>query len=110
MSATMFDPGFIAAAGLDDDTDCLPASVSTAKRAFDIAVALTGLLITLPLWPLIALAIKIESPGPVIFRQLRVGRAGAVRTELFEMWKFRSMRADAEKALIAERVMDSQNP
>lgn len=93
MSDTMFD-----ATLLDDNTDCLPASVSTAKRAFDIAVALALLLITLPLWPLIALAIKIESPGPVIFRQLRVGRAGAERTELFEMWKFRSMRADAEKA------------
>jgi lipopolysaccharide/colanic/teichoic acid biosynthesis glycosyltransferase len=76
--------------------DCLPASVAVSKRGLDIAVALLGLLFTLPLWPLIALAIKLESRGPVIFRQLRVGRAGTQRTVLFEMWKFRSMGIDAE--------------
>jgi lipopolysaccharide/colanic/teichoic acid biosynthesis glycosyltransferase len=75
----------------------LPASVAAAKRAFDIAVALLALAITLPLWPLIALAIKLDSPGPVIFRQLRIGRARPDRTELFVMMKFRSMRTDAER-------------
>lgn len=78
--------------------DVVPQEVSVCKRAFDVVIAMTGILFTLPLWPLIALAIRLESPGPVIFRQLRVGRAGAHRTELFEMWKFRSMRADAEKS------------
>jgi lipopolysaccharide/colanic/teichoic acid biosynthesis glycosyltransferase len=92
MSDRTFDPAL-----LDDDTDCLPATVTASKRGFDIAVALLGILVTLPLWPLIALAIRLESPGPVIFRQMRVGRAGPLRTELFEMWKFRSMRADAER-------------
>ncbi len=74
----------------------LPVSVAFAKRALDIVVALTGLIVTAPLFPLLALAIKLDSPGPVIFRQMRVGRALADRTELFYMMKLRSMRADAE--------------
>ena len=74
----------------------LPASVAFAKRALDIGVALIGLTLTAPLWPLIALAIKLDSKGPVLFSQLRVGRALADRTELFRMLKFRSMRSDAE--------------
>ncbi|MBX9748915.1 MAG: sugar transferase [Roseococcus sp.] len=74
-----------------------PRSIRFAKRAMDITVALLALLITLPLWPIIALAIKLDSPGPVLFRQLRIGRAEADRVVLFAMLKFRSMRADAEK-------------
>jgi len=46
----------------------LPPHVAAAKRAFDIFVALLGLLLTLPLWPLIALAIRLDSPGPVLYR------------------------------------------
>jgi lipopolysaccharide/colanic/teichoic acid biosynthesis glycosyltransferase len=74
----------------------LPPRVAAAKRTLDILVALTGLLITLPLWPLLALAIKLDSPGPVLFRQMRVGRVHADRTDLFLMLKFRSMREHAE--------------
>ena len=70
--------------------------VERTKRFVDVAGALAGLALTAPLFPLIALAVKLESPGPVFFRQVRVGRALADRTELFEMIKFRSMRADAE--------------
>ncbi|MFO1036113.1 MAG: sugar transferase [Geminicoccaceae bacterium] len=69
---------------------------AVAKRLVDIVGAGLGLLLTLPLWPLIALAIKLDSPGPVLFRQLRIGRGSADRTELFTMLKFRSMRVDAE--------------
>ncbi len=76
----------------------IPTSVSIAKRAMDIAVALSLLILTIWLWPLIALAIRLDSPGPVIYRQLRVGRAMSDRTALFMMLKFRSMRSDAEKA------------
>ena len=76
----------------------IPGSVERGKRALDIAVALIGLVLTMPVWPFLALAIKLDSPGPVIFRQLRVGRMQGDRTSLFEMWKFRSMRADAERA------------
>jgi lipopolysaccharide/colanic/teichoic acid biosynthesis glycosyltransferase len=74
----------------------LPRSVAVAKRGFDIVVALVALAITLPLWPLIALAIRLDSRGPVIFRQLRIGRALPDRTEMFVMLKFRSMSVDAE--------------
>ncbi|MDF1730784.1 MAG: sugar transferase [Minwuia sp.] len=68
------------------------------KRSIDIAAAVVGLTLTAPLLPLIALAIKVESPGPVLFRQVRVGRMLEDRTELFQMIKFRSMRQDAESA------------
>ena len=51
-----------------------------------------GLLLSLPLLPFIALAIKLTSQGPVFYRQKRVGRNGSV----FECHKFRTMRADAE--------------
>jgi lipopolysaccharide/colanic/teichoic acid biosynthesis glycosyltransferase len=74
----------------------LPPHVASLKRGFDIAVALAALLLTLPLWPLIALAIRLDSPGPILFRQNRIGRQTAECTEIFRMMKFRSMRQDAE--------------
>jgi len=77
--------------------DYVPRSVQVCKRAMDIVVALLGIVITAPLWPLVALAIRLDSPGPAIYRQLRVGRLMTDRTELFMILKFRSMRADAEK-------------
>jgi Undecaprenyl-phosphate glucose phosphotransferase len=58
------------------------------KRVLDIAVSLFAILLTLPLMALIAVVIKLTSPGPVIFRQQRVGLNG--RT--FDMFKFRTMR------------------
>lgn len=57
------------------------------KRMLDILVSGTLLVLLLPFFLLLALAIRIESPGPVLFKQTRVGRWG----ELFTMWKFRSM-------------------
>lgn len=63
------------------------------KRTIDIVLSCTGLLITLPFFPLIALAIKLDSPGPVFFRQERVGN----REKLFVLYKFRTMGQDAEK-------------
>lgn len=62
----------------------------TAKHACDRMVAALGLLVLAPLLGAIALAVRLSSPGPVLFRQLRVGRDG--RT--FELLKFRSMRID----------------
>jgi Undecaprenyl-phosphate glucose phosphotransferase len=64
-----------------------------ATRALDASVAGAALLVTAPLFALIALAIRASSPGPVFYRQQRMGLDG----ELFEMIKFRSMRVDAEK-------------
>ena len=72
--------------------------IRTSKRVLDILCASLGLLLSLPLFPLIALAIKLESPGPVFFTQTRIGRSWPTHVELFQMIKFRSMRADAEVA------------
>jgi len=69
---------------------------SWAKRLTDILLASMGLLLTLPFFPLIALAIKLNSPGPVFFKQLRIGKALPDRVELFEIIKFRSMVINAE--------------
>lgn len=65
------------------------------KRVMDILGALVGLVLFAPLLVLVAIAIRLESPGPVLFRQKRVGLNG----EVFTMYKFRSMRVDAELAL-----------
>lgn len=62
------------------------------KRAFDLFVGSIITVLTLPLMAMIAIAIKIESSGPVIFKQKRVGE----NRRLFTMYKFRSMVADAE--------------
>ena len=62
------------------------------KRTLDILMAAVGLALSLPLVPLIAVLIKLDSPGPVVYRQERVGRGG----ESFWLLKFRSMRLDAE--------------
>lgn len=67
------------------------------KRVLDITLATAGLLLTLPFFPLIALLIKINSPGPVFFRQLRIGKSHPTRTDLFHIIKFRTMIDDAEK-------------
>jgi len=66
-----------------------------AKRALDIAVALIGIILCLPLWALIAFAIKLDSPGPVLFRQRRPGLGGRP----FWILKFRTMYQDAEQRL-----------
>jgi lipopolysaccharide/colanic/teichoic acid biosynthesis glycosyltransferase len=63
------------------------------KRAFDIALSSLGLVVSAPLWLVIAVAIKLEDGGPVFFPQERVGLGGCV----FRAWKFRSMIPDAER-------------
>ena len=62
------------------------------KRAFDCALAASGLVVSAPIWALLAIAIKLEDGGPVLFRQGRVGLGGRV----FDALKFRSMIPDAE--------------
>jgi lipopolysaccharide/colanic/teichoic acid biosynthesis glycosyltransferase len=64
-----------------------------AKRLFDVLASLAGLVILSPLFALIAVAIKLDSPGPVFFRGRRVGRNGC----LFDIYKFRSMVVDADR-------------
>lgn len=63
------------------------------KRLLDVSLALFGLVVSLPVTLIIALLIKLESPGPVFYRQERVGERGRI----FSIVKFRSMRQDAEK-------------
>lgn len=65
-----------------------------AKRAFDLFFAALGMVCLAPLLLVIAACIKLDSPGPVFFRQERVGRHGRV----FRIHKFRTMRVGAEKA------------
>jgi sugar transferase (PEP-CTERM system associated) len=62
------------------------------RRLLNLSVALMGLVFSLPLLPFIVLAVKLDSPGPVLYRQKRVGRGG----EIFYCYKFRTMRQDAE--------------
>jgi len=70
----------------------LSRSSAALKRAFDAIGAALGLVVLAPLWAVIALVIRLDSPGPIIYRQSRVGREG----RLFEMWKFRTMVRNAE--------------
>jgi lipopolysaccharide/colanic/teichoic acid biosynthesis glycosyltransferase len=65
------------------------------KRAVDLAGALAGLILLTPVMLLIAIAIRLDSPGPILFRQLRRGHRG----RLFRMLKFRTMIVDAEQQL-----------
>lgn len=67
------------------------------KRSFDFAASFAAIVLALPLFFLIALAIKLEDGGPVFFRQTRIGDRG----QPFRMWKFRSMVVDAERRLAA---------
>jgi exopolysaccharide biosynthesis polyprenyl glycosylphosphotransferase len=82
-------------------------STALIKRAFDIAVSSLGLLVTAPFFPLIALAIKLDSRGPVFFNQTRAGLDGRP----FQMHKFRTMVADAEDRLAdVIRLDDLRDP
>ncbi|MCV6612568.1 MAG: sugar transferase [Amphritea sp.] len=74
----------------------IPTQVVMAKRTMDIVLSLIGLALCLLLSPFIAAAIYISSPGPVLFRQMRIGHADKEKTEIFWMYKFRTMRLDAE--------------
>jgi lipopolysaccharide/colanic/teichoic acid biosynthesis glycosyltransferase len=91
---------------------------AAVKRAFDVTLAFVGLLVLLPIFGLVALAIRLDSPGPILYAQIRVGmnrrrgakgngtrngHTSAERRERagygqpFKIYKFRSMVTDAEK-------------
>lgn len=65
-----------------------------SKRVLDAVVAAVGLVVLIPLLVIIAALIRLDSPGPVFYRQVRVG----LRGRPYMIWKFRSMRQDAEKS------------
>lgn len=73
------------------------------KSVFDRTAALLGLVLISPLLLAIAIAVRVTSPGPAIFRQERVGKGGTT----FTMYKFRSMRQDAEEVL--EQIAQEHN-
>jgi exopolysaccharide biosynthesis polyprenyl glycosylphosphotransferase len=80
---------------LEYDTWDVSRSTVLLKRGFDLLVAGAATIVLLPLLPLVALAIKLDSRGPVFFVQLRAGLNG----EAFRMFKFRTMIAGAEESL-----------
>jgi lipopolysaccharide/colanic/teichoic acid biosynthesis glycosyltransferase len=83
---------FIAGAG--DETHVSDSLVyRLIKRLFDIVAALIGLTMLAPLFPFIVLLIKLETDGPIFFKQERVGKLG----QLFNCYKFRSMEVGAEE-------------
>jgi exopolysaccharide biosynthesis polyprenyl glycosylphosphotransferase len=67
--------------------------VFAVKRALELVLSLIGLIVALPIMLALAAAIRLTSPGPALYSQLRVGQNG----RLFRVYKLRSMRADAEK-------------
>ena len=70
-----------------------PVPTPSAKRALDVALAGTGLLLSSPIWLTLAALIKLADGGPIFYSQERAGQGGRV----FRAWKFRSMIPDAEK-------------
>jgi exopolysaccharide biosynthesis polyprenyl glycosylphosphotransferase len=78
---------------IDHPNRTLSDSQRAIKRTFDLIVGVLLIPLLLPVLGLLALAIKLNSPGPVLFRQKRVGEAG----RLFTMYKLRSMVAGAEE-------------
>jgi lipopolysaccharide/colanic/teichoic acid biosynthesis glycosyltransferase len=77
-------------------------TVQVCKRVMDVLGAGVGLALCAPLMPVIAAAVYLDNPGPILYGQVRVGRTSAEHLDLdhlptFKMWKFRSMRVDAEK-------------
>ena len=83
----------------------MPTWEHAAKRLMDIMVSLVILIVGFPLWLLIGIIIRIDSPGPVFYRQVRVGKNG----RHFTIYKFRSMVADAEKST-GPKWADKQDP
>jgi lipopolysaccharide/colanic/teichoic acid biosynthesis glycosyltransferase len=79
------------------------------KRTFDIIGSLSGLILLFPFFLLIALFIKMISPGPIFFKQKRIGYGG----KPFTVWKFRSMKVNADnthhKQYLAELIKDNTN-
>jgi len=82
-------------------------STLLTKRLFDLTITILCMPLLLPLFLLVAIAIKLDSPGPIFFVQQRVG----LRKRLFPMYKFRSMRIDAEEKMKEiEHLNEAEGP
>ena len=75
-----------------------------AKRALDLVVAVLALVVLMPVLVAVALAVKLTSRGPLLFRQERVGRGG----QTFRCFKFRTMVADAERVLLEDASLRAE--
>jgi sugar transferase (PEP-CTERM system associated) len=82
LSWLLFSPGFQ-----------ISRALSVYKRAISILLALFGILVTFPAMVVVAICIRLDSKGPIIFRQPRVGKNG----KIFVLYKFRSMKENADK-------------
>lgn len=71
----------------------MPAWEQSTKRILDIVVSSLILIVGLPVWLIVAFVVRFNSPGPAIYKQVRVGQ----QDKQFTMYKFRTMRVDAEK-------------
>ena len=74
------------------------AGAGQATRSLDVAAACLALLVLAPLLVLVALAIRLDSPGPVLFRQTRTGLNGRV----FRIYKFRTMRVQEDGPVVRQ--------
>lgn len=70
------------------------------RRAVDVTIASVALCVLAPVMACVAVAIKISSPGPVLFRQQRAG----INRELFWLWKFRTMRIGSDESMLRDQV------
>jgi len=86
----------------EDLNPYIPSSVRYGKGIFDFIFSLLALLCLLPFAPFIALAIKLDTPGPVFYLQQRLGRAHGTQHRPFHIIKFRTMGTDAEKEGVAQ--------
>ncbi|MDH3198141.1 MAG: sugar transferase [Candidatus Krumholzibacteria bacterium] len=78
---------------------------AVAKRAFDMVAGALSLILLLPLFPVVAVMIRLDSPGPVFYRQTRLGRGGRP----FKFLKFRSMCGDADRRLTEVEALNEQD-
>ena len=81
--------------GLEIQQNLIRRVPQLMKRLFDLALVITGGVVISPLLLMLAIAVRITSPGPVFYGQKRIGKDG----EIFTAWKFRSMRKDADAVL-----------
>ena len=93
LSGSVKTSNVLGAALIDLKTGLMPEWQQNIKRLLDVGLSLLGLIILSPLLLYVAIKVRLSSPGPVIYSQLRTGYKG----KQFRMYKFRSMKEDAEK-------------
>ena len=109
----MQDPGFSKMWQKTEaaDSSVVPRRTRVAKRVLDIVVAVPAMVLALPIGIVLGIAIRLNSPGPVFFRQERVGHGG----EVFRILKFRTMHHNSDEGVHQHHVLElaeslSQDP